>query len=371
VLLKNENEILPLNMNVLKSIAVIGDNATRKHCGGGMSSEIKTLYEITPLQALTEKFGKSVTINYAQGYKKQSSLLSDTNKGQLNSDSVDWKQIGEAVALAKKSDVAIVFAGLNHDFDSESFDRINMKLPYGQEQLIQEVTKANRRTIVVIIAGSPLELSDIAYRVPALVWAWYGGMEAGNAVCDILSGKEFPSGKLPFTMPVSLSQSPAHALGNFPDRDLKVNYEEDILVGYRWFDTKSIEPLYPFGYGLSYTSFTITNAVTDKKEYNKGDEITINLTLTNTGKRAGAEVVQLYSSQPKCSELRPKKELKAFQKVFLQAGELKAISLKVKVKDLAFYSEKTGGWVVEPGEFLLNIATSVKDICCSLPVTVN
>jgi beta-glucosidase len=278
--------------------------------------------------------------------------------------------INEAVSQAKISDIAIVFAGLNHDFDKEGSDRKNMSLPYGQEQMIQEVAKANPRTIVVIIAGSPLELSGIAYRVPALVWAWYGGMEAGNAITDVLSGKEFPSGKLPFTMPVSLSQSPAHALGNFSGHNLKVNYEEDILVGYRWFDTKNIEPLYPFGYGLSYTTFAITDVKTDKKVYGNKDDISISLTLTNTGEKAGAEVVQLYASEPVCSVVRPTKELKAFQKVFLQAGEQKMVTLNVRVQDLAFYSEKTNSWVVEPGEFILHVATSAKDIHNSLSVLV-
>jgi beta-glucosidase len=284
---------------------------------------------------------------------------------------VDWKLIDEAVAQAKKSEVAIVFAGLNHDFDSESFDKIHMRLPYGQETLIQEVTKANPNTIVVIIAGSPVELTGIANRVPALVWAGYGGMEAGNAVVDVLSGKEFPSGKLPFTIPVTLNQSPAHALGNYPGRDLKVNYEEDILVGYRWFDTKDIQPQYPFGFGLSYTQFDITGTKTDKQTYGQEDEIEVSFTIKNSGKREGAEVVQLYTSQTVASVLRPTKELKGFQKVFLQAGEQKTVTLKVKVKDLAFYDEKTASWKVESGEFVLHLATSSKDIVSSLPITVN
>ena len=370
VLLKNDNEQLPLNMSRLKSIAVIGDNSTRKHCDGGLSSEIKALYEITPLQALNQKFGNNVKINFAQGYNKQSTFYQDTNKGQLNTDNIDWKLIDEAVEQAKKSDVAIIFAGLNHDFDSESFDRIHMRLPYGQEQLIQEVTKANPKTIVVIIAGSPLELSGIAYYVPAIVWSWYGGMEAGNAVIDVLSGKEFPSGKLPFTMPVTLNQSPAHVLGNFPGRDLKTIYEEDIFVGYRWYDTKGIEPLYPFGFGLSYTSFAIYDVSTDKKEYTKKDKILVNLTLKNIGKRAGAEVIQLYSSEPICSVMRPKKELRAFRKVFVKAGEQKNVKLELKVQDMAFYNEKSSKWVVEPGEFVLHVGTSVRDIRTSLPIMV-
>ena len=370
VLLKNEKQILPLNMSALKSVAIIGDNATRTHCGGGFSSEIKALYEVTPLQAMTDKYGKSMQINFAQGYDKQSHVLERSSDGQLNTDKVDWKLIEEAVAQAKKSDVAIVFAGLNHDFDSESFDRLHMRLPYGQETLIQEVAKANPKTIVVIIAGSPLELAGIESRVPAVVWGWYGGMEAGNAVVDVLSGKEFPSGKLPFTMPVTLSQSPAHALGTYPGHDLKVNYEEDILVGYRWFDTKGIEPQYPFGYGLSYTSFEISNVNADKNRYTVNDEIIVKFTIKNAGKTDGAEVVQLYAGQTKASVLRPKKELKAFDKIFLKPGEQKTVDLKVKVKDLAFYDEKSADWKVEPGEFVLYTATSAKDIVNTLTITI-
>ncbi|MBF4494528.1 glycoside hydrolase family 3 C-terminal domain-containing protein [Flavobacterium sp. MR2016-29] len=370
VLLKNEKQILPLNMNAIKSVAIIGDNATRTHCGGGFSSEIKALYEITPFQAMTAKFGKSMQINFAQGYEKQSHVVERSSDGQLNTDKVDWKLIEEAVAQAKKSDVAIIFAGLNHDFDSESFDRLHMRLPYGQETLIQEVAKANPKTIVVIIAGSPLELAGIESRVPAVVWGWYGGMEAGNAVVDVLSGKEFPSGKLPFTIPVTLSQSPAHALGAYPGHDLKVNYEEDILVGYRWFDTKGIEPQHPFGYGLSYTTFDISNVASDKKVYGVNDEIIVKFTIKNTGKTNGAEVVQLYAGQTTASVLRPKKELKAFDKIFLKPGEEKTVALKMKVKDLAFYDEKSNDWKVEPGEFVFYTGTSSENIVNSLAIMV-
>ena len=370
VLLKNEKQILPLDMSELKSVAIIGDNATRTHCAGGFSSEIKALYEVTPLEAITKKYGNNIQINFAQGYNKQSYVAERSSKGQLDTDKIDWELIEQAVAMAKKSDVAIIFAGLNHDFDSESFDRLHMRLPYGQETLIQEVAKANPKTIVVIIAGSPLELAGIESSVPALVWGWYGGMEAGNAVIDVLSGKEFPSGKLPFTMPVTLSQSPAHALGAYPGHNLKVNYEEDILVGYRWFDTKGIEPQHPFGYGMSYTSFKIDNAATDKKTYGVNDEVTVKFNIKNTGKTMGAEVVQLYAGQTASSVLRPKKELKGFDKIFLKPGEQKTVSLKVKIKDLAFYDEKSSVWKVESGEFVFYLATSVNDIVSKLPITV-
>jgi beta-glucosidase len=362
VLLQNQNNLLPLDFSKLKSIAVIGDNATRKHTSGGLSSEIKPLYEVTPLEALTRKFGNKVKINFVQGYEKQSTFKEGSNMGQTDTKKTDWKLINEAVEAAKKSDVAIIFGGLNHDFDTESFDRQDMKLPYGQETLIHEVAKVNPHTIVVIIAGSPLELSGVVSRVPSILWAWYGGMEAGNAVADVLSGKVDPSGKMPFTLPVVLEQSPAHALGNFPGRDLKVNYEEDIFVGYRWYDTKKIVPQFPFGFGLSYTTFELSGLGTDKTVYGKEDIIRVKFSIKNSGSSFGAEVVQLYMSDPVCSVIRPAKELKGFEKVFLQPGETKNSEIQVKVGDLAFYDEIRKGWTVEPGDFLLHLGTSSGDI---------
>jgi len=370
VLLQNNGNLLPLNFNKIKSIAVIGDNATRKHCGGGLSSEIKTLYEITPLDAIQKKFGATVKINFVQGYEKQSNFKEGSNAGQAGADKLDWKLIDEAVKVAKESEVAIIFAGLNHDFDTESSDKQNMDLPYGQDVLIREVAKANPNTIVVIIAGSPVKLSGIVYRVPAILWSWFGGMEAGNAVADLLSGKVNPSGKLPFTIPVSLDQSPAHALGNFPGRNLKVNYEEDILVGYRWFDTKKIVPQFPFGYGLSYTGFSISNFTADKATYGKAETIHAKCTVKNTGSSYGAEVAQLYVSDPVCSVLRPEKELKAFEKVFLQPGETKTIELDVKVADLAFYDEAKKAWNVEAGDFILQLGNSSRNISKSVKISI-
>jgi beta-glucosidase len=370
VLLQNKGSLLPLNFNKIKSIAIIGDNATRTHCGGGLSSEIKTLYEITPLDAIRKKFGTTVKINFAQGYEKQSSFKEGSNSGQTNSDKIDWKLIDEAVKIAKESEVVIIFGGLNHDFDTESFDKQNMDLPYGQDVLIREVAKANPNTVVVIIAGSPVKLSGIVHRVSSILWSWFGGMEAGNAVADLLSGKVNPSGKLPFTIPVSLDQSPAHALGNFPGRNLKVNYEEDILVGYRWFDTKKIAPQFPFGYGLSYSEFSISNFTTDKTSYGKRETIRAKCTIKNTGSRYGAEVAQLYVSDPVCSVLRPNKELKAFEKVFLKPGETKTIELTVKVADLAFYDETKKAWNVEAGEFILHIGNSSNSISKTAKISV-
>ena len=367
VLLKNQNNLLPLDFSSIKSLAVIGDNATRKHSNGGLSSEIKAVYEVTPLEALRAKWGDKADIRFAQGYEKLSTFVEGSNNGQSSGTFSSKTQesdalLKEAVEVARTSDVALLVCGLNHDYDTESFERLNMDIPYGQVELIQEVVKANPRTIVVMIAGSPLNMAAVDICSPAIVWAWFNGMEGGNALVDVLSGKVNPSGKMPFTTPVSLDQSPAHALGNFPGRDLKVNYEEDILVGYRWFDTKGLPVVYPFGYGLSYTTFNYSNLNTDKKTYDQADTIQATFTLTNTGDREGAEVAQLYVSDPVCSVMRPVKELKGFKKVFLKPGESRRITLDIPVSSLAFYSEAQSQFVVEPGEFILQLGASASDI---------
>jgi len=375
VLLKNQNNLLPLDFSSIKSLAVIGDNATRKHSNGGLSSEIKAVYEVTPLEALRAKWGDKVDIRFAQGYEKLSTFVEGSNNGQSSGTFSSKTQesdalLKEAVEVARTSDVALLVCGLNHDYDTESFDRLNMDIPYGQVELIQEVVKANPRTIVVMIAGSPLNMAVVDICSPAIVWAWFNGMEGGNALVDVLSGKVNPSGKMPFTTPVSLDQSPAHALGNFPGRDLKVNYEEDILVGYRWFDTKGLPVVYPFGYGLSYTTFNYSNLNTDKKTYDQADTIQATFTLTNTGDREGAEVAQLYVSDPVCSVMRPVKELKGFKKVFLKPGESRRITLDIPVSSLAFYSEAQSQFVVEPGEFILQLGASASDIKQKISVEV-
>lgn len=375
VLLKNQNNLLPLDFSSIKSLAVIGDNATRKHSNGGLSSEIKAVYEVTPLGALRAKWGDKVDIRFAQGYEKLSTFVEGSNNGQSSGTFSSKTQesdalLKEAVEVARTSDVALLVCGLNHDYDTESFDRLNMDIPYGQVKLIQEVVKANPRTIVVMIAGSPLNMAAVDICSPAIVWAWFNGMEGGNALVDVLSGKVNPSGKMPFTTPVSLDQSPAHALGNFPGRDLKVNYEEDILVGYRWFDTKGLPVVYPFGYGLSYTTFDYSNLNTDKETYDQADTIQATFTLTNTGDREGAEVAQLYVSDPVCSVMRPVKELKGFKKVFLKPGESRRITLDIPVSSLAFYSEAQSQFVVEPGEFILQLGASASDIKQKISVEV-
>ena len=361
VLLKNDNQVLPIHPEKIKTIAVIGDNATRKHAAGGFSSGLKAKYEITPLQGLKNKIGDQAKLKVALGYEKNSRL--DYEKGLVFDvdKAKDQKLLNEAVKLAKSSDVAIIFGGQNHDYDTEAFDRPDMELPYNQEKLILAVAAANPNTILVLTAGSPLDLSRVKDKVKAIVWGWLNGMENGNAMADVLTGKVNPSGKMPFTIPVKLDDSPAHAMGNYPGKNLQVNYEEGILVGYRWYDTKKIAPLFPFGYGLSYTQFEYSDLKTDQTNYSKEDTIKLSFTLKNTGDVAGAETAQLYVSDPECPVMRPTKELKSFKKVFLQPDESKTVELSIPVSSLAYYSEKDHGWVVDPGRFILQVNSSSAD----------
>ena len=361
VLLKNTNHLLPLHPEKIKSIAVIGDNANRKHAGGGSSSGLKTKYEITPLAGLKNRLGKSVSIKVARGYDKESELLYD--KGLiLKEDKIHEKQLlSEAVELARKSEIAIIFAGINHDYDTEGNDRPDMDLPYKQEVLIKAVIAANPRTVVVFTSGSPLNLSRINDQMPSIIWNWYNGSEGGNALADVLIGKVNPSGKMPFTLPVSLCDSPTYAVGNYPGKNLTVNYEEDILVGYRWYDTKNIDPLYAFGHGLSYTTFEYSDLKTEFIPSGKEDSILVKFQLKNSGEMDGSETTQVYISDLKSTVLRPQQELKAFQKVFLKAGESKDVSMKIKTSDLSFYSETEKKWVLEPGDFEIRVSSSVKD----------
>lgn len=375
VLLKNENSLLPLDLNKINSVAVIGDNATRKHSDGGLSSEIKALYEITPLEGIRNRWGDKVQVNFAQGYEKTSTFIEGANNGQsagyfTDGGGINEQLLDEAIEVARNSDVALIFCGLNHDYDTESFDKLYMDLPYGQVELIQEVSKVNPNTVVIMIAGSPVDMVATSIVAPAILWGWFNGMEAGHAFADVLSGVANPSGKMPFTIPYSLDQIPAHAYNNFPGRKGIVNYDEDILVGYRWFDTKNQPVVYPFGHGLSYTDFLFDNFMTDKKEYGQEDSIHVLFTLSNTGSHRGAEVAQVYVSDVDASVLRPVKELKGFRKVFLNPGESEAVEITIPVAELGFYNETQKRFVTEPGEFIIHVATSAEEIKNSLSIQV-
>jgi beta-glucosidase len=236
--------------------------------------------------------------------------------------------------------------------------------------LVNAVTAANPNTIIVIMTGAPYNLNEIKKSNHAVVWSWFNGSEAGNALADVLKGVVNPSGKLPFTFPVSLKDSPAFALNTYPGKDATAEYKEGILVGYRWYDTKKIQPQFPFGYGLSYTEFSVSKLSTDKSSYGKNETIRAKFTIKNTGNRYGAEVVQLYVSDPVCSVLRPEKELKGFKKIFLKPGETKTVELDVKVGDLAFYDETKKGWNAEAGEYILQLGNSSRNIIQKVKVSV-
>ncbi|MFV8465470.1 glycoside hydrolase family 3 C-terminal domain-containing protein [Flavobacterium sp. LB1P62] len=375
VLLKNENNALPLKLDGVKSIAVIGNNATKKNALGGFGAGVKTKREITPLEGLKNRLPSSIKINYAEGYleryevKNKGNLGDITMNGPVTIDQLDPAKLEEAIEVAKNSDVAIVFAGSNRDYETEASDRRNLNLPFGQEELIKKIVAVNSKTIVVLIAGAPFDIEEIKNKTSALVWSWFNGSEGGNALADVILGTVNPSGKLPWTMPKNIMDSPAHATNSFPG-DKTVNYTEGILVGYRWFDTKKTEPLYPFGYGLSYTSFTFDNAKTDKKGYSVNETITVSVTVKNTGKVDGKEVVQLYTSKSDSKITRAAQELKGFQKVLVAAGNSQTITIQVPVKELAYYNVATKKWTVEPGNYTLKLGSSSRDIKKEVVVTI-
>ena len=352
--------LLPLHTTGIKTIAVIGDNATHMNHLGGFGAGVKARYEITPLQGLQNALGKTVDIKFAQGY--HAPLVKPGNKNNVDVNLPDSALIQEAVDKAKSSDVAILFIGGNRDYESESRDRKDLSLPFGEQALVDAVTAANDNTIVVIIGGAPYDLTQIKKNNHTIVWSWYNGSEGGNALADVLIGKVNPSGKLPFTFPAALDESPAHYLNTFPGDSMTANYKEGILVGYRWYDTKKITPLYPFGYGLSYTSFEYSPLQTDKKTYTGNDIITVTTRVKNTGKVAGKETVQLYISKPGSLVERAEKELKAFKKVMVPAGKEVAVTLRVPVKNLAYYNEQESNWIIEPGDYILMAGTSSRDI---------
>lgn len=360
VLLKNDKHLLPLKPSAIKSIAVIGDNATRTFHLGGFGAGVKARYEVTALAGLQNRLGNKVTVNFAQGY---SAVFKQTSAGVNEETSkADPAMIQEAVAVAKKSDVAILFIGGNRDYESESRDRRDLSLPFGEQDLVDAVTGVNPNTIIVVVGGAPYDIGKIKHTNHAIVWSWYNGEENGNALADVLIGKISPSGKLPFTFPASLDQSPAHALNAYPGKNLNVKYKEGILVGYRWFDTKKIEPLYPFGYGLSYTSFNYAGLTTDKQTYRSGDVAQVSLKIRNTGSIKGKETVQLYVSKLSSAVLRPEKELKAFIKITVEAASAANASMKLNIADLAYFNEKAGKWVIEPGDYKVSVGSSSKDI---------
>lgn len=344
VLLKNEEQVLPLEKDPQKTIAVIGENANRTHALAGGSSEVKALYEITPLLGIKMLLGGNFTVRYAPGY----SSAPEADQQKL---------MEEALALAEASDTVIYVGGLNHDYDMEGKDREDMKLPFQQDVLIQKLLEAKPDMVVVNNSGSPVEMGAWLSHAKAVVQYWYSGSEGGRALAEVLFGDVNPSGKLTSTFPKRLEDTPVSRFGEFPGGDT-VTYKEGIYVGYRYYDTFDVEPEFCFGHGLSYTTF----AYSPLKVERKGEEVLVRFRLTNTGSVFGGEAVQLYVSDPECSVPRPTKELKAFQKVFLNPGETRDVTLTLCEKDFCYYSVAEQGWKLEPGRFDILVGSSSRDI---------
>lgn len=360
VLLKNEKNFLPIAVGKFQKIAVIGENASRSMIVGGGSTSLKAAYEVSPLQGLINKYGKN-RVTYSMGYASGPSLYGREENSKLNADSL----LNAAVELAKTADVVFFVGGLNKNYyqDCESGDRKSLSLPFGEDKLIESIQKVNKNVVVVLLSGNAVDMPWLS-KIPTVVQSWYLGSEAGNAIADIVSGDVNPSGKLPFSFPKKLTDIGAHAFDKlcYPGDSVNVYYKEDILVGYRWLDTKKIEPLFPFGYGLSYTTFAYSKPTVDASDAKSNETIKVSFTLTNTGKVDGAETAQLYVSKPKSSVSRAAKELKAFKKTFLKVGESKIVTIEVPVSSLAFFNEAKQTWEVESGNYSLLLGSSSRNI---------
>jgi beta-glucosidase len=495
VLLKNDDDVLPLDRHTLGRLVVIGDNAVTRHAPGGHSSGVKALYEITPLEGLRSRLGDSVNIQFFQGYPAPSAdfetidpqYLSIADEGagthgwkasywqkryfsgevirraevavdfewkdtapfpgsEPGQFSATWETVlippetgsyefvllgtdqacllvdgvvvlhrfeggsamtgksleltaGNAYQLrvelwpsrselrvklgwippwarraeqddvelfeaARRADAVLFFGGLSHQYDLEGTDRRDLALHEGQNELIEKIAVLNPRMAVVLVSGSPVEMPWVD-RVPAIVQMWYAGMEGGHAIADVLLGDVNPSGKLPMTFPRTLGDSPAHALNDYaPDI---CRYKEGVFVGYRWFDTKEIEPLFAFGHGLTYTRFELS----DLSLESTGSGVSVSLTVRNTGRRAGAEVIQVYVGQRFSSVERPIRELKGFAKVYLHPSESRRVTLQLPRRAFAYWSVETNGWTIEPGEFLIEVGVSSRRILLQQGIVVS
>jgi beta-glucosidase len=342
VLLKNRNNLLPLDIDGPESISLHGSNLRKKfgRLLNGGSSAVSPPYEITPQRGMEE-----------------------ICRGKIK-------------LVSGGADVAIVFAGLTHGRggDSESMDRKSLHLDDKQVRDIKEVASQNQQTVVCLIAGSPIEMEEWIDDVETVLMCWYGGMEAGHAIADVLFGNVNPSGKLPLTFPKKLEDSPAHSTGdrrNYPgDDEKRVFYDESIFVGYRWFDEKKIDPLFPFGFGLSYTSFEYEDMQLERNPISRPENtFTLEVDVTNTGERAGSEIIQAYSRDIQSTVDRPPKELVGFEKCYLEPGEKRRVSIIVKEDDLTFYDISSQSWVIEPGDFEIMIGRSSRDIISRLEFT--
>ena len=367
VLLQNKNNVLPINTQKAKRVLVVGENAIKMMTVGGGSSSLKVQREISPLEGLKARLAKDgIDVDYARGYVGDvTGNFNGVTTGQnLNDNRSEAELIAEAIEKAKTADYVIMFGGLNKSGfqDCEGHDRKQFELPYNQDKLIEALAKANKNFVYVNISGNAVAM-PWKEKVAGIVQGWFIGSESGEALASILTGDANPCGKLPFTWVNSLNEVGAHALNTYPGTwrkeggtNTKGNiideeYKEGIYVGYRWTDKERIKPTFAFGHGQSYTQFAISNLRSDKSELTQDDTIAFTVNVKNTGKRAGSEVVQLYIHDVKSSVDRPKKELKGFQKVYLQPGENKDVTITINKEALSFYDELSSSWKAEAGKF--------------------
>ncbi len=412
VLLKNEG-VLPLELSGKLVIAVIGANAEQTMGLGGMGAGVKTLYEVTPLEGLKNRIGENAEIIYAKGYEPEvfdfASMFRKRTPEEIKKEAREKELVAkklqkEAVEVAAKADIVLFIGGDNRAVESEGRDRENIKLPSGQDNLIQAVAAVNPNIITVLTSGAPNDLNIVKPLSKAMLISWFNGTEGGNALADVLVGNISPSGRLPFTLPVKLEDSPAYALGNYPqgkkgtdifanlvseteeveksdeedasEEDLNSDpntayYSEESLVGYRWFDTKEINVMYPFGYGLTYTTFDYSGIKTDKEKYGKDDVINVSFQLKNTGTVATDEVAQVYVHRINPTVEWPYKELKAFSRVSVEPGESKLVTVEIPVKDLQYWNENIQGWDNDLCNIELLVGASAGDIKLKKEVVLN
>ena len=395
VLLKNQAGILPLSKEV-KRIAVIGQNAVLKTQSGGMGAGVKALYEVTPLEGIVKRAGSDVEVVHAPGYKNfpgrrwgPAPATPNPLEAAAIDEPADPALLAEAVALAREADVVLFFGGTNKSIETEGSDRTNIDLPVGQNEVVKALYEANPNLVSILISGGPTDLRQLEPVSPAIIQGWWNGTEGGTALAKVLFGDIAPSGKLPFTFPAQLEDSPAFAMGNFPDKNAGGDlftlmyrqdrtqmtreqiaemmakmpkpvskYTEGALVGYRWFDTKNVKPMYAFGHGLSYVDFQygVLKASADKKG------VKVSFDITNNGKMDADEVVQLYVHRLDATVEWPYKELKAFQRVSLQAGETKTVTLEVPVDDLRYWNVDKNAWDLEHGKLEILVGAASDDI---------
>ncbi|OQB79849.1 MAG: Thermostable beta-glucosidase B [Bacteroidetes bacterium ADurb.Bin123] len=409
VLLENDG-ILPLDLAAKPVIAVIGANAEQKMSQGGLGAGVKTLYEVTPLEGLKNKIGDKAEIIYAKGYESTASgfgsmfrrrTAEEREKEAREKEEKAKILMQEAVEVASKAGVVLFIGGNNRTVETEGSDRRDIMLPAGQDQLISEIARVNPNIVTVLVSGAPNDLTVVKPLSRALLISWFNGTEGGNALADVLTGNISPGGRLPFTLPLKLEDSPAYALGNYPqgtrgsdvfanlvaqtektekpeekqiEKDLKNDpntaiYSEESLIGYRWFDTKKLPVMYPFGYGLTYSEFEYANLKTDREKYGQNDVIKLSLELKNSGPVTADEVVQAYVHRINPSVEWPYKELKAFSRETLAPGEIRQVTLEIPVKSLQYWDEKLQSWNDDLCNIELQVGASAGNVLVKKEVT--